>query len=504
MAALSQSESSYSHAKPLGGGVWLLARVAAAIGVVAVITFVFVRLIPVNATTVGFFYLVFILVIAAAWGLVEATVMSFAAMLCFNFFFLPPVGTFTIADPQNWIALFAFLITSLIASQLSARLKRQTHEAIGRQRDMERLYSLSRAILLTEPGQSAAKQIAHQIASSFDLPVVTLYDRASGEFHLAGAEATPEFLVDVKAKLVEVASTRADFQYESGMTFSPIRLGGEPIGSLAMTRVSVSDAAMQSLLNLVAVGLEKVRAQEAVNRAEVTRRSEELKSTLLDAIAHEFKTPLTLIKTATTDLLYEPANRSPEQQRELITIADEGADRLERLVTEAIQLAQIEGGSFQLNPGVHFPNSLITAAIRQMQPLTADREIRVLVAEDLPPVWVDAELIQMVIRNLLDNALKYSPPNAPITIRAESREDRVIVSICDQGPGIAEKEQREVFEKFYRGGKTRSQIKGTGMGLAIAREILRAHGGDIWVNSSPQTGSEFSFALPIAPKEKMA
>ena len=484
--------------------IWLFLRLSAVLGLVAAITFLFFRLIRVNATTVGFFYLVAILFVATGWGFLEATVASVAAMLCFNYFFLPPVGTFTIADPQNWVALFAFLATSLTASQLSARLKRQTREALGRQREMERLYSLSRAILLIEPTQPAAKQMAHQIAYTFELPVVALYDRGSGEIHLAGAEARPEFLIEIKSKLLDVASKSTEFQDESGLTIAPIRLGREPIGGMAMVGAHLSDAALQSILNLVAVGLEKVRAQEAVNRAEVTRQSEELKSTLLDAIAHEFKTPLTSVKAVTTDLLSESATRSPEQQRELVAIADEGVDRLERLVTEAIQLARIEGGKFRLNKEVHFPSSLISAALRQMKPSTEGREIQVLVRDDLPLVFVDAELVQLVIRNLIDNALKYSPPGSPIMIRAEADNDRVTISVADRGPGIPDTEQQIIFDKFYRGAKERNHTKGTGMGLAIAREILYAHGGDIWIRSTPQAGSEFSFSLPITSKEKAA
>jgi len=481
---------------------YLAFRLSVTLGLVGAITFVCFRWIRVNATTVGFFYLVGILVIATGWGFLEATVASIVAMLCLNFFFLPPVGTFTIADPQNWVALFAFLATSLTAGELSSRLKRQKKEAEDRQREMERLYALSRAILLTESSQPAAKQIAQQIAQTFELPMVALFDRASGGVYVGGTEARPQTFPEISLKLRESASYSVQRQDESGLITAPIRLGGVPMGSLAIQGANLSDAALQSLLNLVGLGLEKERAQEAVNRAEVTKQSEELKSTLLDAIAHEFKTPLTSIKAVTTDLLSEPANGLQRQQRDLIAIADEGVDRLERLVTEAIQLARIEGGKFQLHREVHFPRSLISEAVRQMKSATEGREIEVLAGDGLPLVFVDAELVQLVIRNLIDNALKYSPPASPITIRAEAEKDRVTISVADRGPGIPDTEQQLIFDKFYRSAKHRNYIKGAGMGLAIAREILHAHGGEIWVKSSPEAGSEFSFSLPIASKEK--
>ena len=472
-------------------------RLLLALSLVAAITFVFFRLIHVNATSVGFFYLVAILVIATVGGLLEASVSSVVAMLCFNFFFLPPIGTFTIADPQNWVALFAFVTTALTASQLSARLKRQRREALDRQREMERLYTLSRAILLTDTTQPTAKQIAHQIAQAFECPAVALYDRNSHEVYVAGPEVFP----NIDAKLRESATRSSVLREERDeILIAPIRLGGEPIGSLAVKHAFMSDTALQSLLSLVAVGLEKARAQEEVNRAQVARQSEELKSTLLDAIAHEFKTPLTSIKAVTTDLLSNPGEPLSQQQRGLVTIADEGADRLARLVTDAIQLARIEGGKFQLNRGIHFPSSLLSAALRQMKSLTDGRELKVEAAEGLPLVLVDAELIHMVIAHLIDNAVKYTPQGSPIVMGAHASEKAVIIHVTDQGPGITRDEQSQIFEKFYRGSRGQ-HLKGTGMGLAIAREIVRAHGEEIWVKSSPGKGSEFCFSLPIAPVE---
>ncbi len=239
------------------------------------------------------------------------------------------------------------------------------------------------------------------------------------------------------------------------------------------------------MLNLVAVGLEKARAQEEVYRAQVARQSEELKSTLLDALAHEFKTPLTSIKAVTTDLLSNPEESLSQQQRGLVAIADEGADRLDRLVTEAIQLARIEGGKFQLNREIHFPSSLISAALRQTKSLTDGRDFQLQVENDLPMVFVDAQLIVLMIVHLIDNAAKYSRPG-------------IVIYVTDQGPGISEDEQSRIFDKFYRGSRGQ-HLKGTGMGLAIAREIIRAHGEEILVRSNPDQGSEFCFSLPIAP-----
>jgi two-component system, OmpR family, sensor histidine kinase KdpD len=474
----------------------LAGRILASLSLVVVVTFLSFRLVPVNAITAGFLYLVAILFIATAAGLVESTIASVAAMFSFNYYFLPPVGTLTIADPRNWVALFAFLATSLTASQLSARAKRRTREAVDRQNEIERLYSLSRALLLTDANRPIAKQVVEQIAQVFEFPAVALYNRGTGETFRAGFDEVAAIESELRDAAVRSELRRDDGR---GLTITPIRLGRQPIGSLAVRGASLSDAALQSLVNLVAIWLERALAEETLSRAEVARRSEELKSTLLDAIAHEFKTPLTSIKAVTTDLLSDPAATLDPHQRELVSIADEGADRLSTLVTQAIQLARIEGGKFQLNRGIHFPSSLISAALRQMKSLTDGRQIKVCVAEELPLVSVDAELVELVIAHLIDNALKYSPRGTPISIGARMSEGHAIIYVADHGPGISEEEQARIFDKFYRGPKEQ-HLKGTGMGLAIAREIIHAHGEEIRVASKPGEGSEFSFSLPLAPE----
>ncbi len=468
-------------------------RLLAVLCLIGAITFLCFRLVPVNATTAGFVYLIIVLVVATAWGIVEATVASVVAMLCFNYFFLPPVRTLTIADPQNWVALFAFLATSIVASQLSARAKQRTRLAVDRQLEMERLYALSRAILLTEANRTAPKKIAHQIAQIFDLPAVALYDRDTGEVHHGG----PEDLPAVDEELREAALRGTLFQNEAARTVvTAVRLGGEPIGSLAVRGSSLSDSALQAISNLVAIGLEKVRGQEAASRAEAARQSEELKSTLLDAIAHEFKTPLTSIKAAASALLSAPAPK-PDEQRELVTVVDEEADRLGRLVTEAIQMARIEAGEVQLDKKLRSVAGLVARALQQMKPMTNGREITVEAAEDLPLVKVDAGLIELAIRQLLDNAVKYSPPGSPLSVMARRSESTLIIAVRDRGPGIPERNLARIFEKFYRGPGADRKAIGTGMGLAITRDILRAHDGDVSVKSSPGQGSEFTLTLPF-------
>ncbi|HET7216054.1 MAG TPA: ATP-binding protein [Terriglobia bacterium] len=473
-------------------------RLAAVLGAIGAITFLCFRLVPVNSTTAGFAYLLVVLLIATAWGLLEATVASIAAMLCFNFFFLPPTGTLTIADSRNWVALFAFLATSIVASQLSARVKRQAQEAMDRREETERLYALSRAILLTEAGTNAPKEYAREIAQIFDLSSLALYERDSGATYHAG----PGDLAGVEEKLHEAATLGTLFHDDlSGLTVTPIHLGGQPIASLAISGRLLSDSALQAISNLVAIGLEKVRVQEAASQAEAARRSEELKSTLLDAIAHEFKTPLTSIKAAAGALLLNAEN-STEQQRELATIVNEEADRMTWLVTEAIQMARIEAGEIQLNRTPTSLPKLLSKALGRLRLLAEERKLDVDTDPNLPMIEADAELLELAIRQVIDNALKYSPPASAIRIRLSPGENGIILSIRDEGPGIPAEDQARVFDKFFRGTNTRSKLAGTGMGLAVARQIVRAHEGDIQLAASGEKGSEFIISLPVAVEAK--
>jgi len=468
-------------------------HVLGAVAIVAAITYVGFRVIPVNATTAGFAYLVAVLAMATFRGLLEAMAASITALLCFNFFFLPPVLTFTVADPQNWVAFFAFLATSIIASQVSARAKERTLEAWQRQQDMERLYSLSRSILLTNAEESVARQIARQISQVFDFSAGALYDRATGAIYYTG----PEDLPGIDDRLREAALKGTLFRDESSATVvTAIRLGGEPIGALALRGQLPSDTVLQALANLAAIGLEKSRAQEAAYRAEAARQSQELKSTLLDAMAHEFKTPLTSMKASTSALL-SGAVSEPQGRRELVTVVDEEIDHLNRLVTESIQMARIEAGAIQVNPAPHRVGEILGETLHTMEAAAEGRAVSLDVATDLPEVSVDADLVKLALRQLLDNALRYSPPGSPVALRAWRDSGQAVIGIRDLGQGIPAAERSRVFEKFFRASNAR-QRRGTGMGLAIAREIARAHGGEVWLERSSPEGSEFCLSLPLA------
>lgn len=448
----------------------------------------------VNQTTTGFAYLLTVLFIASAWGLTQTIVASVVAMLCYNFFFLPPIGKFTIADPQNWIALGAFLVTGIVAGQLSASVRRQASAAIRRQLELERLYSLGRSILLDSGDHPVPSWLARHVAEAFDLQAVALFDTHSGQTYMAGPEDLT-FPPDILQRALSGEIERAD---RPDSRFAVIRLGTKPAGVLAFRGI-VSDAAIDAICSLVAIGLERARTQEIETLAKAARQSEELKSTLLDAIAHEFKTPLTSIKAATTTVI--AGNRLTGQDRELLSIVDEETDRLNNLVSDAIQMSRIEGGKFKLRRTRVSPNQVINTVTAQMRARLEDRPVENAIVTNLTDVYIDRDLIQLSLRQLVDNALKHAPGKSAIRLGAGIGDSDVQFWVSDDGPGITAPEAERVFERFYRGRSHRNAVPGSGIGLSVVREIARAHGGDAFVESSPGKGSRFIIKLPLTTEE---
>jgi two-component system sensor histidine kinase KdpD len=467
-------------------------RLLTCFAAVAIVTFVALRVIRGNATTVGFAYLLLVLVIASTWGFYEAALSSIAATLAFNFFFFPPFGTFSVADPQNWMALFSFLATSLIASRLSAIAKHRAADALDRQRDLERLYTFSRAILLTSRDEPFANQLIRKLAETFGLAAAVLYDRRTGQLYHAG----PADFEGLDDQLRDAALHGTTFSNGSARRLiTAVRLGAEPIGSLALEGISLPDSVLQSVANLVAIGLEQAKAQELAHQIEAARESEQLRTTLIDAMAHEFKTPLTLIKGATTSVL-SGEDELAESTREQLTIADEEAEHLRELIDNAIEMARLDTAHIELHQEPSRIGDIIREAVSSMQTAIENRPVQVSGGETLPVIWLDRRLIKLALKQLLDNALKYSPPELPVAIHASANGDVVSIDVTNHGAGITPEDKQRIFERFYRGQSVKNQIPGSGLGLNIARSIALAHRGDLTLTSQPNE-TTFRMMLPI-------
>src|SRR5579863_3918001 len=466
---------------------------AVALAMVSGITVVFRHARDVNQTTIALTFLLAILAVSAVWGMFVSVFMSLVAVLAFNYFFLPPVGTLTIADPQNWVALFAFLVTSIVGSQLSARIRKEADSAHQRRREIERLYKFSQKLLAEGNVIQLMNAIPNYIVESFEGGAAELFLPQKDKFYRSGFGAA--HLDEEKMKSVFLRDEGV-FESQEGLYFIPVRMGVRPIGSLGISGSRLSRQTLDAVGSLVAIAIERARAVEKLGETEAERQGERLKSALLDSIAHDFRTPLTSIKAATTSLL---AEESPDrsQTRELLTIINEECDRLNRLVEEAAEMSRLEAGEFELDLAPTPIGDIIQAALEQCDTALAGRSVEVKVSPNLPPVRADLVRIKDALVHLIDNANIYSPKDQPITISAEAVGDNVTTSVADRGPGIDDFEQGMIFDKFYRGKDQRYLVRGTGMGLPIAKAIITAHKGTISVTSQLGHGSVFSFTLPV-------
>jgi two-component system, OmpR family, sensor histidine kinase KdpD len=461
----------------------------------ASITLGYSRVIHVNQTTVALSFLLAILAVSAVWGMVVPVVMSVAAMLLFNYFFLPPIGTFTIADPQNWVALFAFLFTSIMGSQLSARIRKEANAAHGRRRELERLYAFSQKLLGEGNVIQLMNAIPNFLVDTFEAGAAELFVPQKDKFYRSGYGAAQIDEEQMKAAFLRDETVSDNLQ---GLYFLPIRMGVKPIGSLGISGARLSRQTLDAISSLVAIAMERARAVEQIGETEAERQGERLKSALLDSIAHDFRTPLTAIKAAATDLLASSSTQN-HQQHELLTIINEECDRLNHLVEEAAEMARLEAGELQLHLKPLSVAEIIDAAVQHLRKSLGDRQIIVKVGPEVPQVRADLDRTKDILVQLIDNAHLYSPKDQPVTISADATGDFVTLSVADRGPGIDPFEQGLIFDKFYRGRDQRYQVRGTGMGLPIAKAIVAAHGGNISVTSQLGHGSVFSFTLPVAP-----
>lgn len=467
---------------------------AAGCGAILAIVLLF-RLIHVgNPTTVALTFLLTVLIVSTLWGLRASVVTAIMATLAFNYFFLPPVGTFTIADPQNWVALFAFLVTAVIASQLSARAQREATNANDRRRDVERLYGFSQQLLASDNVVELLNALPRYIVEAFGVKAAAIALPERPDIY----RSTPEIGSLDSHDLQLVCSRgepRIDPQRE--LAFMPLRMGVRTVGSLGLSGSRLSRESLDALSGLIAIAIERARAMESLSRTEAARESEQLRSVLLDSVTHEFRTPLTSIKASVTSLLSE-GQLDEVQKRELLTVINEESDRLNRLVGEAAEMARLDANQVELHLGPHSIQEALDAAVDDCKKMIGKHPLEIRLPDKLPPVRMDVTRIKEVLMHLLENAAKYSPNDSPIQLTGEVRNRTLMTSVSDRGPGIDDFEQGLIFDKFYRGRNQRMAIQGTGMGLAIAKAIVEAHGGTIGVTSQLGHGSVFYFTLPLA------
>jgi two-component system sensor histidine kinase KdpD len=462
---------------------------------VSAITAGFFRLPHVNPTTAGFAFLLAILLVSAAWGLRYSIFMAVLATLAYNYFFLPPLFHFTIADPQNWVALFAFLFTAIVASQLSERARRETLQSNQRRHEVERLYSFSEQLLVSDNVFELLNALPRYIVESFGASGAAMFLERKQETYYFDTASQSLFPTDQLTAISGRGEPVLD--REHGLCFMPLRMGVRSVGSLALAGCGLSRETLEAIGSLAATAIERASTVEKLTKTEAARESDRLRSVLLDSVTHEFRTPLTAIK-ASAETLLSDAELDQLQRKDLLTVINEESDRLNRLIGEAAEVAQLDSQQLQLRLEPHNIREAVEAALAQSRAALQNHAVQTNIPDNLPLVRMDVDRITEVLVHLLDNAGKYSAAGTPIQITVELREGEVVTSVADHGPGIDDMEQEMIFEKFYRGRNQRMTIQGTGMGLAIARAIVELHGGKIGITSQVGRGSLFYFSLPTA------
>ncbi len=486
-------------------------RLAAGFGAVAAVTLVFARWLPaVNAATVSTVYLLVVLVVAATSRLWVAVATSVAAVLAFNYFFLPPLGTLVVADPQNWVALVAFLAVSLVASNLSAVARARTSEALGRRDELARLFDLSRDVLVITESREALSTLARSVARRFDLEYVGIALPRLDEWDVFDAGATPINL-DPRQLASAFAAAQTTLEFDAyARTYAghramvvegrdvrlvPLRVGTRPVGLLAAAGRPVEAGTLDTLAGVVAIAIERAQFLEERKASALTRQSEELKTALLASLGHDLRTPLTAIRVAAANLQMPSLDEADRRDQSELIQAE--VERLHRLFQNILEMARIDAGAVASESRRTHPSEIIAAARDQVDHTLRHHALEVRTEPDLP-VRLDPRLSASALAHLLENAAQYAPAGSTIEVTAQASDDGLTIAVRDHGPGIAAADLPHLFERFYRGHASQARASGTGMGLWIARGLLAVEGGRVWAENCAEGGARFTLVVPAA------
>ena len=460
----------------------------------------------VSPTTAALALLLVVLGAATLARLRTAIVVSLVAMLTLNFFFLPPVGTFTIVDPQNWIALFAFLVVAVIASNLSAAAQDRARDAIARRNEVTRLFDLTRDVLLTTQTAGAIEILARHVARRFELARIAICLPADHgwRIHQGGNE---EVVLDVAMLNTAFAKARGTLEFDArqraygghvrvgernDVLIVPLRHGTRAVGLLAAATSTLDVGTLDAVAGVVAIAIERTQFLAERDAAALVRQKADLAATLLAALSHDLRTPLTAISVAVENLRGKlPA----DERRTQATAAMTELERLTRLFQDILDMARIDAEAIEIERQWVTAADILDAALAHVRHAVEGHELRVEADAELE-VEIDPRLSSVALSHVIENAAQYSPADEPILVRAQVTGDGLHISVTDRGPGLDPGELEHLFERFYRGRAARQATFGTGMGLSITRGLLNAAGGRIWAENEPEGGACFSLVVP--------
>jgi len=454
-----------------------------------------------------------VVAVAVRYGLWPSLLASVAASLCYNFFFLPPIYTFTITDPTNVAAFFFFMLIAILVSNVAARVRTQADSAIGRVRTTESLYAFSRKLAGTATLDDVLWATAYQIALMLRVRVVLLLPEDGLLTVKAGYP--PEDQLD-KADLAAAnwawdndrsAGRGSDTLPGAKRLFLPMRTGRGPIGVIGIDDDRTGPLLtpdqrrlLDALVDQGALAIERVLLVEDMDRVKRTVESDRLRSALLTSISHDLKTPLASVLGAASTLRDLSGGLSETQKRDLLATVIDESERLNRFIANLLDMTKLEAGAIVPNAALHDLDEIVGSALRRAGKILAGHRVELDLAPGLPMVAVDAVLFEQVLFNLLDNAAKYSPAGTTIRVRSWRDRDAVYLQVLDEGEGIPSADLEHIFDKFYRVEKGDQVRAGTGLGLAISRGFIEAmHGTINAANRNDRSGAVFAIRLPIPP-----
>jgi two-component system, OmpR family, sensor histidine kinase KdpD len=481
---------------PHRGGKRVIARCCCSLCGLAILTG-FAFHLNLDLPSTGFLYLILIVLTAQYGSFLEATITSIAAVICLDYFFEKPIFDLAVGERADWFAFAAFEFTALVISRLALHANLKTTEAEIRRQDSERLYETARQILLLDKVRKPGDFITASILQVFQVRSVVLFDAVAAETYASG-ESSPE-LEDRTRAAYYLDSDR--FDVGSGTWFVNLRLGGKPFGSLALADSRMTPTVATALASLSAIVLERARSVDKEYRTEAARQAESLRAAVLDALAHDIKTPLTIIRTANSGLL--ATGGLSGEQSELVGLIDEQSTKLNNLASHLLTAARLESADFQPQQEPLLVSSLLKAAVENLDQASHRERFQQCRVADEVPVAGDRKLVQRALTQLLDNAIKYSVPDSPIELKVLVNDVEVIAAVSNEGPAIAPAYRERIFERFYRAPETQFGAPGTGLGLSIVKKIADAHRGRVWVESNEWGKTTFFLALPKVPEKRL-
>jgi two-component system sensor histidine kinase KdpD len=510
---------------PIPGYAFTLVLLVVCTGMIALIRW------AADVGNISMMYLLVVIAAAVVAGRGPAVAAAVAAFLAYDYFFIPPRYTFTVRDEAEWIALALLLLTGIVTGQLAVALRDRALEAERREREAVVMYDVVN--LMTEPDlQRALTAVAERLRTELGLAAVVMafgrgaparvqadvgdaeairlaHDEAADRILAYGRRPTgaergkPGRWVRVVQPRVPVPGSRARSRRVRSVA---VDLDKQRVGTIVVVRTpeapefsSSDDRLVSALARQLSLALERLRLQREATEAEILRRTDELRTALMNAVSHDLRTPLASIIASAGSLLQEDVQWSDDERREFLQAIEHEAERLNRLVGNLLDLSRIEAGNLRPEKGWYDIAGLVNEVAGRLRFLTSSHRLTLDVPEDLPPVEFDYVEIDQVLTNLIENAIKYTPPATEIAVSVRRAHDGAVqVEVADNGPGIPPEALPRLFDPFFRAPSTTVRPQGSGLGLAVVKGLVEAHGGKVWAENRTEGGARFVFTLPAS------